>query len=99
MPQPEDAGLKRVYIFEPHGCCECEQRFYQAAQGAARCRHAAQQGAHMLRRVIERPGFEIDRLPLVPAHFGMRGTDMLDVVPVEVRLHRDALLPEDLMIL
>src|ERR1700756_2019727 len=29
----------------------------------------------------------------------MRGADMLDIVLVEVRLHRDALLPENLMIL
>ena len=29
----------------------------------------------------------------------MRGADVLDVVFIEVRVHRDAFLPEDLMVL
>jgi hypothetical protein len=37
-------------------------------------------------------------LPTVLAHALMAGADMLDIVPVEVRIHLDALFPENLMV-
>jgi hypothetical protein len=57
------------------------------------------QRLHVLWRVIDGPGFAIDCLPLFSAHARMRGADVLDIVSIEVRVHRNAFLPENLMVL
>ena len=53
----------------------------------------------MLAGVIERPGFEIDRIPLFFAHSRVRGADVLGVIFVKIRVHRHAIFPQRLMVL
>ena len=53
----------------------------------------------MLGRVIVPPRLLIGELPLRLAHLAVRGADVLDVVDVEVRIHRSAGTPELLVVL
>ena len=53
----------------------------------------------MLRRVIKRPRFVINCLPLLSTHFGMGGAGVFRIVFVEVTIHCAALIPERLVIL
>src|SRR5262252_3079041 len=99
MPEPEYAALEGMHIFELRRGRKVDEQLDETVDWHSGRHRAAQQRLHMLRSVIDRPSFAIDRFPLLLAHARMRGTDVFDVVFVQVRLHRDALLPENLMIL
>ena len=93
-------ALQRVHVFQANRRRERDQHLDEAAHRYACCCRATQQRLHVLGRVVERPGLVVDRLPLLPcSSWGAASAGMFHVVCVEVRLHRDALLPEDLMVL
>src|SRR5262249_48652671 len=71
MPEPKDAALQRMYIFEPDRGCEIDQYFDETVNRYAGRRRAAEQGLYVFGRIIGRPGFTINGLPLLPAHARM----------------------------
>src|SRR6516165_8587918 len=97
--ETKNAALQRMHVLEPHCGRKIDQHLDKAVDWYASRHGAAQQRLHVLWRVIDGPGFAIDCLPLFPAHARMRGADVLDIVFIEVRVHRDAFLPENLMVL
>src|SRR5262249_5250826 len=58
-----------------------------------------QERLHVRGRVVERPRSAVRGLPLLPTHSWMRRADVLQIVFVEVAVHRNTGLPQDLMIL
>src|SRR3954468_20211878 len=91
MLEAQDPALQRMHTLETDSSGKINECLDEAVDRHSGCHRPAQQGLHVLWRIVERPCLMIDRLPLLPAHSRMCGADMLDVVIVEVRIHRDAL--------
>src|SRR5205814_1060462 len=99
MFHAENAALERMDVFEADRRCKKKQDLDQASHRHARRSCTTQERLHVLRRIIQRPGFAIDGLPLCRAHVGVASADMLCVICIEVRFHWSATLPEYLMVL
>src|SRR6266550_3239327 len=60
MFQAQDTALERVYVFEASRRRECDQHFHQASDRHPGGGRATQQGAHVLRRVIQQPSLAVE---------------------------------------
>src|ERR1700722_2587067 len=90
MAKPEYAALQRVDALQQMHGRELIEKFDQTAHSNSGSSGSPQQYLHVIRRVVNRPGFVIDACPLAHRHERMRRADMFEIVIVEIGIHRDA---------
>jgi hypothetical protein len=76
--EPEQPALQRMHLLDLHHGRELHQHLDEAHQRNFGHDRAPQQRLDVLRRVVDRPRFLIDRLQLFPRHFRMVGDGVLE---------------------
>jgi len=99
MRRPDDTAFERVHLLDQDRAEKMHDRGIKGAGAAAARRVASQYGLDVLGCIELPPGIEIDLLPRRVGHDRMVRDPVIEVVFVEIGVHRHALGVQNLVIL